>query len=131
MALVALDPLARLHARHHLPRDAELRRRPEQGHRPREHLPGPLEIDFFVTDNPIPTGHLDHYELRVEFGLGRVKNLLDTTQVGAFTLTPLSSGAQVGPDYSDAVTAAQGGARPRWDGGSMRLHIDDASKASP
>jgi hypothetical protein len=91
----------------------------------------PLEIDFFVTDNPIPTGHLDHYELRVEFGLGEVKNLLDDTQVGNLTLTALTPGAQVGPDYSDAVSVAQGGARPRWDGGSMRLHIDDASKVFP
>jgi hypothetical protein len=88
----------------------------------------PLEIDFFVTDNPIPTGHLDHYELRVEFGLGSFKNLLNAADVGAFTLTSLSGG-QVGPDYSNAL--AQGATRPRWDGGTMRLHINDASRVFP
>jgi hypothetical protein len=96
----------------------------------------PLEIDFFATDGPIAgsppgpdtNGHLDHYELRVKYDLGSVKNLLNAAEVGAFTLTPLSGG-QVGPDYSNAVV--QGAVRPTWIGGSMRLHINDAAKVFP
>ena len=57
-----------------------------------------------------------------------MKNLLSIADVGSFTLTSLS-GSQQGPDYSNALT--QGAARPIWHGGTMRLHIDDASKVFP
>jgi hypothetical protein len=97
----------------------------------------PLEIDFFASDKPIAgsppgpdtNGHLDHYELWVKWDLGSVKYLLDSTQVGAFSLTPLDPGVQVGPDYSN--TTAQGGVHPTWVGGRMRLHISDASRVFP
>lgn len=88
----------------------------------------PLEIDFFATDNPSPIGHLDHYELYVKYDLGSIKNLLSAADVGSFTLTPIAGGP-AGPDYSQAV--AQGAIRPTWNGGTMRLHIDDASKVFP
>jgi hypothetical protein len=87
----------------------------------------PLEIDFFVTD---PDGHLDHYELDVRFDLGSIKNLLSTADVGSFTLTPLAGGPE-GPDYSNAVTPPQTAVRPTWKGGTLRLHIDDASLVFP
>jgi len=91
----------------------------------------PFEIDFFATDNASGSetnGHLDHYELWLKYDLGSVKNLLSIADVGSFTLTSLSGGQQ-GPDYSNALT--QGAARPIWHGGTMRLHIDDASKVFP
>ena len=49
----------------------------------------PLEIEFFATD---PDGHLDHYELVAEHGLGATANLLNAAEVGAFTLTATSGG---------------------------------------
>jgi hypothetical protein len=82
----------------------------------------PLEIEFFATD---PDGHLDHYELVAEHGLGATANLLNAAEVGAFTLTATSGGPK-GPAYADAIT--QGATRPTWNGGSMLLHINDASK---
>ena len=85
----------------------------------------PLEIDFFATD---ANGHLDHYELVVEHGLGAVANLLNPAEVGTLTLTPISGGPQ-GPTYANAIT--QGAVRPVWNGGTMRLHINDASKVFP
>ncbi|MCC6588265.1 MAG: carboxypeptidase regulatory-like domain-containing protein [Bryobacterales bacterium] len=87
----------------------------------------PLEIDFFVTD---PDGHLDHYELKVKYDLGYIKDLLSSTDVGTFTLTPLSGGP-VGPDYGQAVTLPQTATRPTWNGGTLRLHIDDAARVFP
>src|SRR5262245_51739586 len=84
----------------------------------------PFEIDFFCTD---PDGHLDHYELSLKYDLGSVKNLLSSADVGTFNLSVVSGGPQ-GPDYSNAVTAPQSSPRPVWKGGSLRLHIDDASK---
>jgi len=64
----------------------------------------------------------------VEHGLGAVANLLNPAEVGALTLTPISGGPQ-GPTYANAVT--QGAVRPVWNGGTMRLHINDASKVFP
>ncbi|MBL8294583.1 MAG: carboxypeptidase regulatory-like domain-containing protein [Bryobacterales bacterium] len=87
----------------------------------------PLEIDFFATD---PDGHLDHYDLEVKYDLGSVKNLLNPAQVGTLSLTPLAGGP-AGPDYSQAVTLPQTAVRPTWNGGSLRLRIDDASKVFP
>ncbi|WP_321477389.1 carboxypeptidase-like regulatory domain-containing protein [uncultured Paludibaculum sp.] len=87
----------------------------------------PLEIDFFATD---PDGHLDHYELVVKYDLGSIKNLLSVADVGAFTLTPLAGGPQ-GPDYSNAVNLPQTAVRPTWNGGTMRLHINDAALVFP
>ena len=84
----------------------------------------PLDIDFFVTDEPI--GHLDHYELKLLWGLGNVRDLLAGANVDpGITLTTSTPGAQVGPDYAQAV--AQGATRPTWTGGTMRLHFNDAS----
>lgn len=85
----------------------------------------PLEIDFSVTDNPVPIGHLDHYTLYVKYDTSTIKNLLSAADVGAFSLTPISGGP-AGPDYSQAV--AQGAVRPDWHGGTLRLHINDASQ---
>lgn len=86
----------------------------------------PLEIEFFVTD---PDGHLDHYTLTAEHGLGTSANLLSNAAppvgVGALTLVG-SSGAKVGPSYSEAIT--QGAVRPNWPGGTMTLVVNDASK---
>lgn len=86
-----------------------------------------FEVDFFATD---PDGHLDHYELVVKYDLGSMKNLLSAADVGALSLTPISGGPQ-GPDYSNAVTLPQTAARPTWNGGTMRLHINDAAKVFP
>lgn len=86
----------------------------------------PLDITFFVSDDP--DGHLDHYEFVVKFDLGTVKNLLNPADVGALTLTT-TPGHQAGPDYSNALT--QGAVRPTWRGGTMQLHIADASKVFP
>ena len=86
----------------------------------------PLEIDFFATD---PDGHLDHYELNVKYDLGSIKNLLSVADVGAFTLSALTPGASPGPDYANALS--QSSTRPTWTGGSMRLHINDASNVFP
>jgi hypothetical protein len=85
----------------------------------------PFEIDFFATD---PDGHLDHYELVLKYDVGSIKNLLSAADVGAFTLTPLSGGPE-GPDYSNAIT--EGAVRPTWKGGTLRLHIDNASLVFP
>jgi hypothetical protein len=97
----------------------------------------PLEIDFFVTDNPTltePNAHLDHYELTVKYDLGSIKNLLDPSQVG--TLSYIAGpGVSVGPDYSNAVTPSvtppESATRPHWAGGNITLHINDASKVFP
>ncbi|MDE3167558.1 MAG: hypothetical protein KGN36_17280, partial [Acidobacteriota bacterium] len=87
----------------------------------------PFEVDFFCTD---PDGHLDHYEMILRYDLGSVKNLLSTADVGSFTLSVLAGGPQ-GPDYSNAVNPPQSSPRPVWKGGTLRLHIDDASKVFP
>jgi hypothetical protein len=92
-----------------------------------ELTPGtPLDIDFFVTDDP--DGHLDYYTFVVKYDLGSVKSLLSVADVGAFTLTTIP-GRQPGPDYADAL--AQGALRPTWLGGSIHLHIADASNVFP
>jgi len=97
----------------------------------------PLEIDFFVTDNPAlpdPNAHLDHYELTVKYDLGSIKNLLSSADVGTFSYIA-GAGVSVGPDYSNAVTPSlnppESATRPHWAGGSITLHIDDASKVFP
>lgn len=87
----------------------------------------PFDIDFFVSD---PHGHLDHYELVVKYDLGSVKNLLSVADVGALTLTG-GPGVQTGPDYLDALGQAGSPGRPTWSGGSMHLHIDNASLVFP
>lgn len=87
----------------------------------------PVEIDFFTTD---PDGHLDHYEIYLKYDLGSIKNLLSTADVGSHSLSVISGGPE-GPDYSNAVAAPQNSPRPTWKGGSLRLHIDDASKVFP
>lgn len=87
----------------------------------------PFEVDFFCTD---PDGHLDHYEMILRYDLGSVKNLLSTADVGSLTLSVLSGGPQ-GPDYSNAVSPPQSSPRPVWKGGTLRLHIDDASRVFP
>ena len=87
----------------------------------------PFEVDFFCTD---PDGHLDHYELVVKYDLGSIKNLLSAADVGAFSLSVVSGGPE-GPDYSNAVAAPQSSPRPVWKGGSLRLHVNDASKVFP
>ena len=84
----------------------------------------PLEIEFFATDLD---GHLDHYELTVEHGLGAVANLLNTAEVVAFTLTPISGGPK-GPAMRMRYTG-RGAANVEWR--NMRLHINDASKVLP
>jgi hypothetical protein len=91
----------------------------------------PLEIDFRVTDNPIgadANGHLDHYELWIKWDIGSRKNLLDSADVGTFSLLPVS--AQFGPDYANAITQP-GGGRPTWTGGNFTLRINDASRVFP
>jgi hypothetical protein len=87
----------------------------------------PLDIDFFVTD---AHGHLDHYELVVKYDLGSVKNLLSVADVGALTLTG-GPGVQPGPDYVNALAQAGSPGRPTWNGGSLHLHIDNASLVFP
>lgn len=87
----------------------------------------PLDIEFFVTD---PHGHLDHYELVVKYDLGSTKNLLSVADVGAFTLTG-GPGVQTGPDYLTALAQAGSPGRPTWNGGSMHLHIANASLVFP
>jgi hypothetical protein len=82
----------------------------------------PFEIDFFCSD---PDGHLDHYELKILWGLGNVRNLL--TVPGAILTGSL--GVQPGPDYTNAL--AQGAARPIWRGGNMHLKIPDAAQVFP
>lgn len=57
--------------------------------------------------------------------MGSIKNLL--ADVGPFTL--IGPGIQTGPDYTNAL--AEGAVRPIWKGGSMHLHINDASKVFP
>ena len=80
-----------------------------------------LEIDYFCSD---PDGHLDHYELRILWGAGSVRDLL------SFGAAPTGgAGVQPGPDYADAI--AQGAIRPTWKGGHMNLVIPDASKVFP
>ncbi|MBV9959314.1 MAG: carboxypeptidase regulatory-like domain-containing protein, partial [Acidobacteria bacterium] len=83
----------------------------------------PLQVDFFCSD---PDGHLDHYELRIMWGLGNVRNLL--TVPGA-TLTGIGAGVQPGPDDPNAL--AQGAVRPTWKGGNMRLTIPNAALVFP
>jgi hypothetical protein len=87
----------------------------------------PLQIDFFCTD---PDGHLDHYEMVVKYDLGSIKNLLNPADVGSLTLSVISGGPQ-GPDYANAIAPPQNSPRPVWKGGTLRLHIDDASKVFP
>jgi hypothetical protein len=87
----------------------------------------PFEMDFFCTD---PDGHLDHFELVLKYDLGSVKNLLNPGDVGALTLSVIAGGPQ-GPDYGNAVTPPQNSPRPVWSGGSLRLHINDASLVFP
>jgi hypothetical protein len=97
----------------------------------------PLEIDFFVTDNPTgpdPNAHLDHYELTVKYDLGSITNLLNPAEVGTLSYIA-GAGVSVGPDYSNAVTHTvnppNSANRPHWVGGNITLHIDDASKVFP
>ena len=87
----------------------------------------PLDIDFFVTD---PDGHLDSYELVVKYDVGSVKDLLSAADVGALTLSG-GAGVQPGPDYAIALTQPGSPGRPTWKGGSMHLHIADASRVFP
>jgi len=91
----------------------------------------PLEIDFFVTD---PDGHLDSYSLNVKYGLNSEKDLLSTVDVGTLSLSA-GAGVSVGPDYSNAVTPSavppESAIRPFWGGGSLTLHINDASRVFP
>lgn len=88
----------------------------------------PLDIEFFVTD---PDGHLDHYEIRLKYDLGSVKDLLNPADTGPQTLTAITAGASQGPNYSNAVGGTQTSTRPSWTGGTMRLHIDHASQVFP
>jgi len=87
----------------------------------------PLEIDFFATD---PDGHLDHYDLTLQYGLGSIEDLLGPITGTTSTLSVVSGGPQ-GPDYSNAVATPQNAVRPIWKGGSMKLVINDASKVFP
>ena len=90
-----------------------------------------LDIVFYVTD---PDQHLDDYSLVVKYGLSNEKNLLSTADVGTLTLSA-GAGVSVGPGYSNAVTPSitppESAVRPNWGGGTITLHIDDASKVFP
>ena len=87
----------------------------------------PLEIDFFVTD---PDGHLDHYELNVKYDLGSIKNLLNPAETGPFSADRRHGGRLTGTELLERGSA-QTSVRPTWTGGSMRLHINHASKVFP
>jgi hypothetical protein len=85
--------------------------------------PVPLEIDFFCSD---PDGHLDHYDLRILWGLGNVRSLF------SFGAAPTGVGAvQPGPSYAQALTQPGAAPRPIWRGGHMKLIIPDASQVFP
>ena len=81
----------------------------------------PVEIEFFASD---PDGHLLSYDLRVLWGDGDEKYLLNLGTLAAVTF-----GAQPGPTYGQAL--AQGASSPTWKGGHMKLSIDKASKVFP
>jgi hypothetical protein len=91
----------------------------------------PFEIQFVVTDEPIgtdPNGHLDSYQISVQWGEGQVSYPLGLVNGTTNTLTA-DAGNFPGPTYAQAK--AQGAAAPSWKGGTMTLHIADATSVFP
>lgn len=82
---------------------------------------GTLQIDFLVSDDADPTGHLSHYTLNATYGRSKKINLL----AKATSLEPLPPGSSPppypGPTYGEALN--QGASRPNWEGGRYRLEV--------
>lgn len=85
-----------------------------------------LVIDFVVHD---PEGHLAKWTLRATYGNSLACDLLNSALTG-WTLTPAPSptawgpiASQVGPEYADALSPAQGAHSPYWYGGAIRLVV--------
>lgn len=86
-----------------------------------------VEIDFMAHD---PDGHLAYYTLASNYGLNQTISIIDQSgNLGTLTPGPgptlqtswIGPAAQVGPDYGRAVSLAQGGTPPTWNGGTFTL----------
>jgi hypothetical protein len=66
----------------------------------------------------------------VKYDVGSIKNLLSVADVGVLVLSG-APGIQPGPDYSNALGQPASPGRPTWNGGSLHLHIADASQVFP
>jgi hypothetical protein len=89
-----------------------------------------LEVDFVAYD---PDAFLYEYTLNVYYSDNLSNNLLalSTTNLTSGVITTAwapAAGAEVGPDYADALT--QGAVSPSWAGGALTLKVN-ASQALP
>ena len=85
----------------------------------------PFEMQFTATD---PAGHLDYYQISVQWGESDVNYPLSLVNGTTNTLTA-DAGNFPGPTYAQAKT--QGAAAPSWKGGTMTLHFADATQVFP
>jgi len=90
-------------------------------------VPFSFAVNFTASD---AEGYLDSYALSLQWGTNAPVPLLSC---GCSLATPATcglstaeAGVQVGPCYADAVSVAEGGTRPVWNGGVMTLMVADA-----
>lgn len=87
----------------------------------------PLVIDFYAYD---PDGHLSNYSLIATYGENLYVDLISLADsIVSQGGMPVPAAAQEGPTY--AAARAQGAASPTWEGGGLRLTINNSSLAFP
>jgi len=84
----------------------------------------PMVMQFTATD---PDGHLDFYDVNVQWGEGNIKDVLSlVNSANPLNTLAADAGNFKGPTY--AAAKSQGAVAPMWKGGTMTLTIADATE---